>query len=459
MSGLLQTFQQTLQQQGWQEKKILAAVSGGVDSMCLAALLNDAGVKFQMAHCNFGLRGAESDGDEQMVRQWAEGENIPLHVRRFNTPGILKEEGGNLQDTARRLRYQWFEELRKQLEYDFVAVAHHRQDSIETLLINFFKGCGISGMHGILPRQGQIIRPLLALSKEDLTEYARSQQIPWREDSSNAKDSYLRNKIRHQLLPQIEEVFPQAISALEGNMKRMQEAEVLYDTAISHYRKKLLEKRGKDWYLPVLKLLKCQPLGTVLFEILRPFGFHPGQLPDILHLLKARSGKWVAAKNYRVLRDRDFLVITTNVARESTFIRIAAPEADRDLVITLPDLELNIQRCDAKLLRENKEKVKEGSGEFIALKETDFPLQLRLFRQGDYFYPLGMGRKKKKVGKFLRDLKIPLHEKERVWVLESKRRIVWVLGYRLDERFKISQGATSVWQFSLEKKDNNQTKN
>jgi tRNA(Ile)-lysidine synthase len=454
ISDLVTRFQDNLKQHNWLHKKIIVAISGGLDSMVLATLLCQTGAEIELAHCNFHLRAEESDSDEQFVRAYAGKMGIPLHARQFDTLTIQKEQGGNLEEIARDLRYHWFENLRIALGFDLVAVAHHQQDSIETLLINFFKGTGISGMHGILSEQGCIIRPLLPFTKEALAAFALNHQISWREDSSNASSDFLRNKIRHYLLPAIESVFPQAKTALIGNIERMKEIEMLYRKAIETHRKKLLEQRNGDVYISVLKLKKCDPISTILFELLSPFGFSAAQLPDLVHLLDAPSGKWVANERYRLIRDRKFLILTPNQIPESTFISIEKPTGMVQLEGGFGTLTLKaVPNTDTLILPIKNEDHKE----LMALKESDFPLILRTLREGDYFYPIGMHRKKKKIGKFLRDLKVPLHEKEKVWVMESQNRIVWVVGFRIDERFKVQPSRKDVWVFSLDKKNNTQT--
>src|ERR1700748_1051045 len=203
--------------QNWENKKIIVAVSGGSDSMGLAYGLKEASVPIAIADCNFGLRGEESDGDEQFVCEWAAKNDVTCYVKHFDTPSILEKEGGNLQETARNLRYQWFEELRNELQFDLIATAHHKQDSVETMLINFFKGTGIAGMHGILPQQQKIIRPLLSFTKEELLQYATTNNITWRDDSSNKKEDYTRNAVRQQLMPVLEQLFPNVLNNLAGN--------------------------------------------------------------------------------------------------------------------------------------------------------------------------------------------------------------------------------------------------
>jgi len=443
---ILKRLQAVFAAQGWQHKKILVAVSGGADSMTLAALLQRMGAEIAIAHCNFNLRGAESDADEAFVRSWSQVAGIPVHVQKFDTPGLLKAQGGNLQELARDLRYAWFETLRQELGFDLVATAHHRQDSVETLLINFFRGTGIAGLHGILPQQGKVIRPLLAFTKEELEQYAREHEIPWREDSSNYKDDYTRNAIRQHLLPVVLGIFPQAIEQLAGNTQRFREAGLLYDEAIGRYRKKLMEQRRQDWYLPVLKLRQVQALATVLWELVKPFGFNAAQLPDILHLLDAETGRYVAAPDYRIIRNRNFLIITARHTEESTHILIEEGESG----VAAPGFILSLKRHvfggepDMAHIRKL-----EPEALCVDAGKLHYPLVLRPWKTGDYFYPLGKLRKKKKVSRYLIEQKVPLHEKEQVWVLESNKKIVWVVGRRADDRFRVTAQTANCCYFSV----------
>lgn len=440
-------LQAILSEQQWTRKKIIVAVSGGSDSMVLAALLKHAGSTLIIAHCNFGLRGAESDDDEALVRNWAQANTVPCFIQRFNTKKILEDEGGNLQETARNLRYAWFEQLRKEQGFDLVATAHHKQDSVETMLINFLKGTGISGMHGILPQQNKIIRPLLSFSKDEIQAFAQQHNIPWREDSSNSKDHYTRNAIRHKLLPAITQIFPQALENLAGNTNRFREAEMLYQEAVERYRKHLIGQRNNDWYIPVLKLKHVSPLSTILWELIRPFEFTPAQLKDVMHLIEAETGKYVSSSAFRIIRNRDFLVITALQQKESTHILVE--EGDRK--VDAPGFTLHIKQASYKA--SDMEKIRQLSKDEVCLNADtlQFPLVLRPWKTGDYFYPMGMNRKKKKVSRFLIEQKMPLHEKEKVWVLESGKKIAWVIGMRPDDRFKINAQTVKCLYFSVSK--------
>lgn len=438
-------FKENLYKRHWANKKVIAAVSGGVDSMALASLLKATGVDFCIAHCNFELRGADSDADEEMVARWASEQGVPFFVKRMGTRELLDEQGGNLQQVARQQRYAWFEQLRQSEGYDWIATAHHMQDSVETLLMNFFKGTGMAGLHGILPQTGRLIRPLLDHTKEQLVEWALSHNVPWREDRSNETDDYLRNAMRHHLLPVIEKTFPGAVQNLYGNIQRFQEIESVYSGAMHKILGKLVEKRGGDLYLPVLKLAKTDALQTILWELLKPFGFTPLQIPEVARLLEAETGKYVQSPSHRVIRNRSFLIITEPKAPSSTFLLVG--ENDRCLTFGEGELGTDGGSLDGKVWDEAMRT--DHNTIYVDEARLKYPLILRPWKTGDYFYPFGMGMKKKKVGRFLISAKVPLHDKSKVWVLESDKRICWVLGMRMDERFRLKPSTEKYRSFTL----------
>ncbi|MCB0697295.1 MAG: tRNA lysidine(34) synthetase TilS, partial [Chitinophagaceae bacterium] len=266
---------------------VLLAVSGGVDSMVMAQMFLTAGSPFGMAHCNFQLRGEESDKDEQLVLDWCVQHNVPVHHVRFDTQAKVDEWKKGIQETARILRYEWLEKVRKENGYAAIATAHHANDNAETLLMNLFKGTGISGLHGIPVTNGRIIRPLLFAAKKDILIYAEEHAVPYRNDASNSSDKYLRNDVRLNILPVVQKAFPNVICNLNNSIQRFTEVEVLYNKAVDAELKKLLELRGKDYYIPVRKMLKVDPLQTICYELFRKFGFATGQINDIIALLNS----------------------------------------------------------------------------------------------------------------------------------------------------------------------------
>jgi len=413
----------------------LLAVSGGIDSMVMADLFLAAGTPFAVAHCNFQLRGSEADLDEQLVTDWCQANGISFHVARFDTKARSQEWKKGIQETARILRYEWFEQIRAAHSYSKVATAHHANDNVETVLINLFKGTGISGLHGIRPHSGNIIRPLLFATRDEIAVYAAENEIRYREDASNASDDYLRNAVRHNLVPEIEKLFPQGILRANESINRFAEAEELYLRALEHEKKKLLEPRGQDIYIPIRKLRLHTPLNTLVYELLKPYGFSTAQTPQIVGLMDAESGHYIASATHRAIKNREFLIVT----------QVATDETDVIVIEGVPctihtgkyTFEFSVKELPGEI-------VKDADVAMIDMSRLTFPLLLRKWKTGDYFYPLGMDMKKKKVSRILIHEKVALHEKEHIWVLESHKRIAWVGGIRLDERFKIKPATTQV---------------
>ena len=416
-------------------KGVLLAVSGGADSMVMAHLFLMAGIPFGVAHCNFGLRAHESDMDEQLVREWCVRHSIEFHSTRFDTKQKAAEWKKGTQETARILRYEWFEAIRAGFHYDKVATAHHADDNMETLLINLFKGTGIGGLHGILPENGVIIRPLLFASKDMMAAYATANDVAYREDASNATDDYLRNAVRHNIVPVVKQWFPNAVQHVNESISRFAEAEVLYRKAIEAERKKLIEKRGQDYYIPIRKLKNHEPLATICYELMLPFGFSSGQIPNVVGLLSSETGHYVTSSSHRVIRNREFLIVTT----------IPSEAADLISIDTVPAIvQAGKYQYSFSIADKPSAIATDANIATIDLTGIEFPIVLRKWRTGDYFYPLGMKMKKKKVSRLLIDEKVPLHQKEEIRILECGERVAWVSGIRLDERFKIKDSTTKV---------------
>lgn len=417
------------------QQPVLLAVSGGVDSMVMAHLFLSAGIPFAVAHCNFTLRGEESDKDEQLVTEWCGSNNIVYHATRFATKQKSIEWKKGTQETARMLRYEWFEELAEVNGYARIVTAHHADDNIETLLMNLFKGTGISGLHGIPRQNGSIVRPLLFAAKTAITAYAEENKVSFRQDASNETDDYTRNAVRHNIVPVITQWFPNAVQHMTEGIQRFAEAEVLYNREVERQRKKLLEQRGKDYYVPVLKLKKSDALSTLCYELFRTFDFTPAQVPHIIELLDSDTGHYIASQTHRIIRNRDFLIITT----------IPTETADMVLIEGVPcTVDAGNYRYSFSIQKRPEVIPADKDTACIDLKGIDFPLVFRKWRMGDYFYPLGMKMKKKKVARLLIDEKVPLHEKEHVRILECNKRIAWVSGLRPDERFKVKEETDKV---------------
>ncbi|HMN31953.1 MAG: tRNA lysidine(34) synthetase TilS [Chitinophagaceae bacterium] len=416
-------------------KRYLLAVSGGVDSMVMCNLFLKSKFQFEVAHCNFQLRNLESDGDEQLVLDWCKKNHIICHHQSFNTLEFKEAENISIQEAARVLRYQYFYTLLATHSLDFIVTAHHQNDNIETVLFHFFRGTGLAGMCGIPAFQQQIIRPMLSFSKQDIFNYANQNQIIFREDSSNKKNIYTRNFFRNELLPQIEKVLPNAQQNIAQNIIRFSESYQIYKQQIESYRKKLIEKRGNDWYVPILKLKKQQPLQSITYELLKPFGFSYLQTIQILKLIDSESGRKIAAQNYLLFKDRNFFIITQTRSTESQYIQFEKQNQQ----IETSDFKLNIKLLSS----ENYHLSKDTSILQLDADKIKGTLLLRKWKQGDYLYPLGMN-KKKKVARILIDEKIALTDKEKIWVVESNKNIIGIVGLKIDNRFKIESKTKKI---------------
>lgn len=424
---------------------LLIAVSGGADSVALCELVYQSGFSFQMAHCNFQLRGAESDGDEDFVTAIADRYGVPLHKTRFDTEQYARENKVNTQIAARELRYQWFDTIITGLQKEnrtWLLTAHHANDHIETLLMNFFKGTGVYGLQGIRERSGCIIRPLLFATRDEIITFLNTEGIKYREDSSNLSDDYTRNYFRNQVIPSIAKVFPSVEANLLNNLERFHDVGLLYRESVERHLKKLVEFRADEVHIPVLKLLKTPAYKTLLFEIVKNYGFHASQLNEVIRLLESESGKYVASASHRVIRNRGWLIVTPADTRSSAHILIATPDSP----IGFPQGKLRIEKTGWE---SGSEIPVDSHIALVDASKLSFPLLLRPWREGDYFYPLGMN-KKKKLSRFLIDQKISLPDKEKVWVLEQDKKIVWVVGMRIDNRFKVTEKTEAVCRFSVQ---------
>ncbi|MCW3086725.1 MAG: tilS [Sediminibacterium sp.] len=430
--------------------QLLLAVSGGVDSVVLVDLVAATGFSFEIVHCNFQLRGTESARDEMFVRELGERYGKKTLVRNFETAQYATERKCAIQEAARDLRYAWFAEIVDQWkEADskkaaYIVTAHHADDNIETMLMHFFRGTGINGLTGIPAIQVDrgLIRPLLPFRKTQLLEYAAVQGLSFVEDSSNASDKYTRNFFRNQLIPQIKEVFPQVEENLLHNIGRMKEVAELYQQSVRQQLKKLLEQKGEEWHVPVIKWKRVQPLHTISWELIKPFGFTAQQTGEVIKLLDAANGSHIASPTHRIIHNRNWMIISPAAAETAQHILVE--EADKSVPFAGGFLEIKITGQPVQAIST------EASEAMIDAAFVQFPLLLRKYQTGDYFYPLGM-QKKKKVSRFLIDQKLSKTDKEKVWVLESNRKIVWVIGYRIDDRFKLTAGTKKTVHFIYRK--------
>ena len=425
--------------------KVLAAVSGGIDSMAMLHLLHSAGVSTVAAHCNFGLRGDESDLDESFVKAEALKLGIPCRSKRFDTTAYAAQNGLSIQMAARELRYRWFHELAAQENFDVIAIAHNRDDRIETLLINLARGTGIHGLTGIRPQNGKIIRPLLFASRNEIEDYAKTHGIRFREDSSNATDGYARNYIRHHVIPGMEQYFPGMRQAMERSMEHFAGMELFYNEAIERYKNQIVTVRDDLIYMDMQGILQSPSPPTLLYELLKPFGFSNSIADEILEEREYSSGRQFFSNTFRLVQNRQSLILQK-----------LENDPPHEYLIDEHTLELNVP-IRLKINRFDKYPAfKVDSNPDVACldgSKLQFPLLLRKWKHGDKFRPLGM-KKMKKLSDFFTDAKLSLIEKERCWVIVSGSQIVWVAGMRIDDRFKITHETKVVVEMRIQEKLN-----
>ncbi len=429
--------------------KLLLAVSGGVDSVVLCELSKQAGYDFIIAHCNFQLRGAESERDEQFVRQLGKKYGVETLVKQFDTEQYATEKKLSTQEAARELRYTWFKELVNGESSGaplhpspftiHLLTAHHADDNTETLLMNFFRGTGLHGLTGIPVSNSYIKRPLLSFSKEELIRFASGHKLDYVEDSSNQSSKYTRNFFRNELIPAISKVYPQVKENLLDNINRFKEIEKLYRFSIGELTKKLCKQKGNEIHIPVNLLLKYNNR-ALIYELISPYGFSEKQVDEVIKLAGSESGRYLLSpqNNFRIIKHRHWFIISPVQPQEAENIIIE--EADKEIIFSLGILKL-----------EKTSKIKTDTTSHsvsLDVKNIHFPLLLRKWKTGDYFYPLGM-TKKKKISRFLIDNKLSKSAKENIWVIESAQRIIWVVGQRIDERFKVTEKTTAVLQISV----------
>lgn len=424
------------------KERVLLAVSGGVDSVVLCHLFHQANLDFGIAHCNFQLRGNDSDEDALFVNNLAQKWDVPFFEIVFDTNNYVEKNKVSIQVAARDLRYNWLESIRNEHDFKYIATAHHLDDSLETVLYNFTKGCGIRGLHGILPKVKNIIRPMLFTTKKEVINFALEKNISFREDASNATDKYARNNIRHQVIPTLEKINPSLQKTAAENIQRLQETEQLFDYAITLLQKEVSEQRGEQTFIHLEKLKASPAPSTLLFEILQPFGFNNHQTTQMMNSIGNQAGAIFHSATYQVLLDRDFFIVKKNIQSSNNQFLILKDDSQ----ITFSRGHLSFEITDQFPNFSPKEK----HLAHFDLEKIHFPLTLRKWKAGDYFQPFGMNGQGKKVKKFLTDLKMNRFEKELVWVLESDGKICWLVGIREDERFKVEEESTAIFKIKFE---------
>jgi len=437
---LLFQFNQFIKAENLFQKKdrLLLAVSGGVDSVVLCELCYRSGYDFVVAHCNFQLRNKESERDEVFVRSLGKKYGVEVLVKRFETKSIATVEKKSIETAARDLRYHWFHELlsgQGENRASYILTAHHADDNIETVTMNFFRGTGITGLRGILSKQGKIIRPLLFVRRFEIEQFAADKSLDFVADSSNLENNYTRNQFRNQIIPLVKNSFPGAENNILKNIQRFKEVEIIYQYFIQRLKKQLLEQKGNEIHIPVLKLLKIKPLATVVYEVIKNFDFTAHQTNEVIGLLKSETGKYVESTSHRIIKNRNWLIISP-----------VQTKAAQNILIEEGNKNISFQQGVLNIEKHQAFNFKLHASNLIAqvdAAEIRFPVLLRKWKQGDYFYPLGM-TKKKKLSRFFIDQKLSLTDKENTWVLEMDKKIIWVVGMRIDNRYKISPQTKNI---------------
>lgn len=429
--------------------KILLAVSGGVDSVVMAHLFHSAKIKFGIAHCNFQLRGKESGEDERFVKKLSAAYKADVYSKKFKTKKYAGEKGISVQMAARELRYEYFEETRSKYNYDYIAVAHHADDSAETVLLNLIRGTGIAGYHGILPKNKKVIRPLLFASRQEILNYAKKNKIKWREDASNQSDHYLRNKIRLKIIPLLKQINPSILQSFSNHISQMSEVETLYREYIHHLKKELLVKKGNEIHISIPEMVKHASVSTLLFELLSDFGFNSETAAEISESLDSQPGKIFFSSTHQLVKDRQQLLLSEKSLKDDNVYRIQ-PDAH---VFEWKHSKLSIRKIT--LTSDLREKILSGEikDKDIAYLDADlikFPLTVRKWQKGDYFCPLGM-KNKKLLSDYFIDNKFSVNKKENTWLLFSENCVCWVIGERTDDRYKIRNQSNACMQLMLEK--------
>jgi tRNA(Ile)-lysidine synthase len=412
------------------------AVSGGADSAVLAHLLKGAGINFEIAHCNFGLRAEESNRDEAFVKNLAVALDVPFSCKHFATKEYASAHKISIQEAARDLRYAWFATFNT-----VVITAHHANDNIETVFMHFCRGTGIAGLTGIEPYKvkERLLRPLLIFHKQEIVDYAKNEGIEFVEDSSNVSDKYTRNFFRHQVLPAVQVVYPQSEQNILHTIKHLREVSEVYKAAMQKMVSKLQFINGNEIHIPVLMWQKAKPLDTITFEMLYPFGFTAAQVPEAIKLLTANNGAVLISPTHRLIKNRNWMIFAPLEAANNTSVVVVD---QNDTSVDFPGGKLTLQTTAPEV-----PEASDNNTCMLDAVDLQFPLILRPAAAGDYFYPLGM-QKKKKLSKFFIDLKLSKIAKEKVWVLVSDTRIVWVIGYRIDNRFKMKSASTAAVKLS-----------
>ena len=423
------------------DQKLLIAISGGIDSVVLTHLLHKEGYQIALAHCNFQLRKEESNLDEVFIKDLGKSLNIATYCIRFETTKFAQKQKLSTQLAARSLRYNWFQKLLKEEKFSYVLTAHHADDNLETFLINLTRGTGLEGLTGIPAINNTIIRPLLPFSRTTILAYAKDKNIEWREDKSNASTKYIRNKIRHQVIPILKEINPSLLDSFAKTTTYLQDSQEIITDKIQEVSENVVHSETlnldkNNCKLNIQKINQLSNPKAYLYQLLK--SYHFTEWNDIYKLLSAQSGKYVFSKTHVLLKDREFLILFKKSENSaSTEIEILKNQIE----ITNP-IHLKLEECQYQELQ-YKQSI------FIDTNTIQFPLKVRKWKNGDVFYPYGM-EGKKKVSKFFKDEKFSLFQKQNTWLLcNNNNAIIWIVGYRKDRRFLATKNTKTALKISF----------
>lgn len=420
--------------------KLVLGVSGGVDSVVMTHILNDLGYNCIIAHCNFHLRGEESNRDENVVFNFGHELNLKVEKIDFDTKTYAKQNKLSIEMAARELRYRWFEEIRQKHQAQYIAVAHHTDDSVETLLMNLIRGTGLRGLKGIEVVNDKIIRPMLCCTRSEIEQYASNNQLKYIFDSSNAETDFVRNKIRLEIVPKLAEINPAIKQTLAETAERLLGTWRVFEQSIEKIKQEITHTKENKLYIDIEKLKQQADIQTVLFEILQPYQFHSDTIIQLTESLNSTSGLQFQSVEYVLIKDRKFLVLSNRKSAENIEIQISeeTTEIEKPLSLQIKTFEKQSTFSVSKLPHLIQ----------LDLDKIKFPLTLRKWRTGDFFYPFGMNNSKK-VSDFLIDTKVNILDKQDIWVLTSEGKIAWIVGMRTDNRFKINADTQKILEIKL----------
>ena len=435
---MLQTFQEHINTRlpFLNKSRLLIAISGGADSVVLTHLCYKLNLNIALAHCNFNLRGDESDADEAFVLDLAEDLDLEVFIESFDTEAYAQTHRRSIQMAARELRYNWFKELAEQLGFDYILTAHHADDNLETFLINFTRGTGLEGLTGIPEVNDIFVRPLLPFSSKAILDFAKENKIKWRDDSSNTSVKYLRNKLRHEVIPILKEINPSLLQSFQSTLNNLNDASVIIQDRIDAFLDKAtVQVDGHVITFKVSEFKKLNHPKAYLYEVFKGYGFTEWQ--DVTDLLDAETGKFVLSKMHRLLKNREHLLLSE-----------IEPNSSHDILIL--ESQKNVKTPLGIMDFEEVDEMSKSNTNCIYVDKNSlvFPLTLRKKQEGDYFYPLGM-KGKKKLSKYFKDEKLSLIDKENTWLLCSNNSIVWVVGRRADDRFKVAKNTKHILKVTL----------